>query len=87
MYRRVTMIIPKYDSKQLCEKISGLFPDIGKCGIDLDVHFDEKEKIHIVQMKKGNKVVKTSLEPEDVALCMNGKQCVSLGIHLAQFRD
>lgn len=81
------MIIPKYESKQLCEKISDLFPDIGKCGINLNVHFDEKENIHVVHMQKGDKVVKTFLEPEDVELCMKGKQCVSLGVHLAQFRD
>ena len=33
------------DKDQLCRKIIALYPDIGKCGIDVNVEFDEDQNI------------------------------------------
>ena len=33
-----------YNTKQLCEKIRQVFPDVGECGIDIKVDYDEKNK-------------------------------------------
>jgi hypothetical protein len=30
-----------HDKKELCEKIRSIYPDIGECGIDVDVEYDE----------------------------------------------
>jgi hypothetical protein len=38
-------------------------------------------------MKKGAKKIKTHIETEDADICMQGKQCIGLGIQIAQFRD
>ena len=77
----------KYDNDVLCGKIKEVFPDIGECGIDMDVDYDDEQKTYIVNLKKGHKKVKTHLETDDVDTCMKGKQCVGLGIQIAQFRD
>ncbi len=77
----------KYDNDALCGKIKEVFPDIGECGIDLDVDFDDEQKTYIVNLKKGDKKVKTHLETEDADTCMEGKQCIGLGIQIAQLRD
>ena len=66
----------KYDHKELCGKIKEVFPDIGECGIDLDVDYDEEKKAYVVNMKKGSRGTKTHLE-----------QCVGLGIQIAQFKE
>lgn len=29
-----------HDKKELCEKIKSIYPDIGECGIDVDVEYD-----------------------------------------------
>jgi len=29
------------DKKELCDKIRRLYPDIGECGIDVDVEYDQ----------------------------------------------
>jgi hypothetical protein len=71
-----------YDKKELCEKIKALYPDVGECGIDVDVDYDEAKKAWIVDLKKD----KTHLEPEEADQCMEGKQCVSLGLQVAQLR-
>jgi len=77
----------KYDNAQLCEKIKEVFPDIGECGIDMDVEYDEETDTYLVHLEKGPKKIKTHLEPEDADTCMDGKQCIGLGIQIAQFRD
>jgi hypothetical protein len=75
-----------HDKKELCEKIRSIYPDIGECGIDLDVEYDEAKKAWVVDLKKGNQELKTHLELQEVSDCMEGKKCVSLGLQIAQLR-
>lgn len=76
-----------YDKSKLCEKIRSIYPNIGECGIDLNVEYDEEQKSWVVYLKKGARKVKHFLEEEDLDKCMEGKQCVSLGLEIAQFKD
>jgi hypothetical protein len=43
------------------------------------VAHDDQENRWIVYLNRGDKKLKTDLEPGDAELCMEGKQCVSLG--------
>ena len=74
------------DKAQLCAKITELYPDIGECGIDVDVTYDEEKQSWIVDLKKDKFELKTYLEDGDADKCMLGQQCVSLGIEIAQLR-
>ena len=74
------------DKAALCEQIRTLYPDIGACGIDLEVVFDEAEKRWVVYLEKGEHKLKTYLEEGDAENCMAGRQCVSLGIEVAQLK-
>jgi hypothetical protein len=76
-----------YDKEELCEKIRKLYPDIGECGIDVKVSYDEEQKAWVVNLKKDHLELKTFLEDGDAESCMDGKQCVSLGIEIAQLKD
>ena len=73
-----------YNKQELCDKIRSIYPYIGECGIDIDVAYDEKKKAWIVDLKHGRHELKTHLEPDEAEQCMDGKQCVSLGIQIAQ---
>ena len=75
------------DKKELCGKILEIYPDIGKCGIDINVDYDEKQKTWVVNLKKGRHELKTFLEDGDAEMCIEGKQCVSLGIEIAQLKE
>jgi hypothetical protein len=75
-----------YDKKEICEKIQSIYPDIGECGIDLKVDFDEEQKSLVVYLRKGNREVKHFLPREDADACLIGKKCVGLGLEIAQFR-
>jgi len=74
------------DKKELCDKIRRLYPDIGECGIDVDVEYDQGEKTWVVHLKKDNQKLKTFLEERDAEKCMLGQKCVGLGIEIAQLR-
>ena len=75
-----------HDKKELCEKIRSIHPDIGECGIDVDVEYDEAKKAWVVDLKKGDHELKTHLELQEADECMEGKQCVSLGLQIGQLR-
>ena len=74
------------DKEELCQKIIALYPDIGQCGIDVDVEFDEDQNTWVVELKKDKIELKTFLEEGDAKKCLDGKQCVSLGIEIAQLK-
>ncbi len=75
------------NKKELCDKIRSLYPDVGECGIDVNVDYDDANDRWKVYLKKDKKELKTFLEPGDADLCMKGKQCVSLGIEINQLKD
>jgi len=72
--------------EELCAKIKEVFPEIGACGIDLKVDYDQAEKAWVVDLKKDNHELKTFLEEPEADECMAGKQCVSLGLQIGQLR-
>ena len=74
------------DKKELCQKIVALYPDVGQCGIDVKVEFDQDQNTWVVDLKKDKIELKTFLEEGDAEKCMLGEQCVSLGIEIAQLR-
>jgi len=74
------------DKKALCEQIKTLYPDLGTCGIDIHVDYDPGEKSWVVFLNKGNRKIKHFLPETDADACMLGRQCIGLGIEIAQFR-
>ena len=76
-----------YDAKELCEKIIKLYPDIGTCGIDIDVIKSTRQKAWVVKLKKGTHDLDHFLEYLEADKCMEGKQCVSLGLEIAQLKN
>ena len=75
------------DKAELCEKIKSIYPDIGECGIDIKVEYDDEKHATVLFLRKGNKEVKHYLPDKDAEACMAGRQCVALGVEIAQLRD
>lgn len=73
-----------HDKNELCDKIKSIYPDLGECGIDIDLNYDESKKAWIVDLKQGEHHLTTHLEPEDADACIDGKECVYLGTQIAQ---
>jgi hypothetical protein len=74
------------DKSELCEKIRALYPDIGQCGLDIKVEFDQEKEAWVVDLKRDRFELKTYLDDEDADLCLLGRKCVGLGIEIAQLR-
>lgn len=75
-----------YKKEELCKKITELYPDIGKCGIDIDAKFDKAKNVWMIDLKKDSHELQHHLEIPDADACMEGKQCTSLGLEIAQLR-
>lgn len=76
-----------YTKDQLCKKIKSVHPDIGECGIDINVTFNSEQNAWVVDLKREKKHLKTYLNPEDANNCMEGKQCIGLGLQISQLKD
>ncbi|MBI9085730.1 MAG: hypothetical protein JEZ11_19185 [Desulfobacterales bacterium] len=76
-----------HNASTLCQKITELYPDIGECGIDLDVEYDDENQAWLVDLKKDKIQLKTYLEDTDADACMLGKKCIGLGLQVALLRD
>ena len=72
------------DRQELCKKIQEIYPDIGECAINVDVEYDEGKKAWVVHLEKDGKRLDTYLEDQDAQSCMEGRQCVSLGLQISQ---
>lgn len=75
-----------YKKEELCGKIIEFYPDIGQCGIDVDVHYSRKKNSWIVDMEKDGHRLQHHLEKDDARYCMAGEQCTALGLEIAQLR-
>jgi hypothetical protein len=73
-----------HNKEELCRSIKSLYPEIGQCGIDVQAEYDEAKKAWVVDLKKEGHQLKTYLDSADADSCMEGKQCVSLGLKVAQ---
>jgi hypothetical protein len=84
--QKEVLVMATYDGKQLCEKITELYPEIGSCGIDVAVSFNTTEKTWTVDLKKDSHSLRHFLDTLDAERCMDGKQCVALGLEIAQLQ-
>lgn len=75
-----------YDKDELCKKITELYPEIGSCGIDVTVDFDSAQNAWLIDLKKGDHMLKHYLDNPEAKECMEGKQCVALGLDIAQLK-
>ncbi len=75
------------EKDELCQKIIDIYPDIGECGIDVNVDYDTQQERWVVDLKKDHHQLKTYLEEGDAELCLTGKQCIGLSIEIAQLRS
>ena len=74
-----------FGKAELCNKIHEIYPEIGECDKDLNVAWDNKQNVWEVSFKKNGHRIRHYLEDKDATACMEGKQCIGLGIEFGQF--
>ena len=73
-----------HDKQEVCNKIRTIYPELGECGIDVTVQFNEEKNCWIVDLRKDRHQLITHLEPKDADACVEGKECVHLGAQISQ---
>jgi hypothetical protein len=76
-----------HTNKTICEKIRSIYPDIGDCGEHLNVNYDQVKGVWAIDLKNGNRHLKTYLEPHDIDTCVEGNQCFGIGLQVNQLKD
>jgi len=75
---------PSHSKEELVERLRKLYPEIAAHDIDLSASYDHDKHAWIVKLAKGKHELTTHLEKKDADGCMEGVQCVYLGIQIAQ---
>ena len=70
---------------ELCKIVSEHYPDVGQCCIEAETAYDKDDRYWVVHLKRGNQSIKHFLPPKDAEFCMQGKQCLNLGIEMNQY--
>ena len=74
-----------YTIEDLKKKLLEMYPEIKKHDISMGLDFSEAKNAYIIKFKKGVHELTTHLEKKDADDCMNGIECVYLGVQVAQF--
>lgn len=73
------------DRNDVCQKIISLYPDLGDCGDDVSVVWDEENEAWAVDFAVDGQRIRHYLGDDDAAACILGEQCIGLGLEFAQF--
>jgi trehalose utilization protein len=73
------------DQKALESTIRGMYPEIIKHSLSFSLNFDTDTDSWIVTLSKGKHKLTTHLEKKDAEACLDGIQCIYLGVQIGQF--
>lgn len=75
----------KVEPKVLETKLREMYPEIKKHDLALAVCLDPSKDAWIVQLSRGKHELTTHLEKKDAEACLDGTQCIYLGVQIGQF--
>lgn len=73
-----------FNKNEVCQKITELNPDLGTCGADIDTYYSASKKSWLIVSKKEGHAIIHYLDKKDIKNCLNGVQCFSLGLDVAE---
>jgi hypothetical protein len=73
------------EPKTLEIKLRQMYPEIEKHGLSLATCFDANKDAWLVQLAKGKHELTTHIEKKDAEACLDGVQCIYLGVQIGQF--
>jgi hypothetical protein len=75
----------RHTSEELEAKLRDIYPEITTHGLDLGLEFSHEKDAWIVRLGKEGHELATHLERKDADDCLQGVECVYLGVQIAQF--
>jgi hypothetical protein len=74
-----------YSLDSLKAKIIDFYPEVEKHQLETSLTFDKDKNAFVIKIKKGKHALTTFLDKPDADACIEGKKCVYLGLHIAEF--
>jgi hypothetical protein len=69
----------------LAAKLREMYPEINEHKLNLDLEFKPENDYWVVKLSKGDHLMHTLLDQKDAMACIEGTQCVYLGVQIGQF--
>lgn len=74
-----------YTKADLKQKLSQMYPELGRYGLSVDLEFDEAKDAWVVTFSKGPHQRHAFLNRKDADSCMEGNVCIYLGVLIGQY--
>lgn len=75
----------QHNAEELKAKLKEIHPEITKHNLDLEVDYNSDKEYWIVKLERGDIKLHTFLDKKDADACLEGVQCVYLGVQIGQF--
>ena len=75
----------RHSKEELAAKLREMYPEIERHGLELSLEFGHDENAWAIHLKKGAHELTTHLEKKDADECLEGIECVYLGVQVGQF--
>lgn len=69
----------------LAAKLKEMYPEIEEHSLDMELEFNADNNYWVVKLSKGDHRLHTLLDQKDAEACIEGTQCVYLGVQIGQF--
>ncbi|MBU0995794.1 MAG: hypothetical protein KJ737_25140 [Proteobacteria bacterium] len=76
-----------FNKNQICSKINELYPDLGVCGKDIQISFDNDNHAWVVDLKKDVRHLKTFIEISDAEACIDNGRCLGMVFQITQLKE
>ena len=87
LFHREGVMVMKHTLDEVKAKIHAMYPKIDKHGVAATVTFDEAKKTYVLELKKGPHHLATFIDQADADKCMDGVECIHLGVQIGQFLE
>ena len=74
-----------HNAAELSAKLKEMYPEIKQHDIDMELEYKEDKNYWVIKLTKGDHKLHTLLNKEDADSCLDGVQCIYLGVQLGQF--
>ncbi len=74
-----------YTDIAIKDKIMEMYPEIVQNEISISLNFNREKKVYIMKLRRDLHELTTHLEKKDIDECMDGIECVHLGVQIGQF--
>ena len=75
----------QHSSPELAAKLKEMYPEIDAHGLSLSLEYKPDKEYWVVKLSKGDHLLHTLLNKSDADACLEGVQCIYLGVQIGQF--